>query len=102
MTKRRGQTTLEYVAAFVLIIGAIVAMVLYMKRGYMGKLRETSDEIGGGFTPLNTSSNYTRTTNGSQSDKRFDNGQTDTNITKMEADRTGSETVDALSGEKLF
>ena len=51
LTHRRGQSTMEYALVIAVVIGALLAMQFYMKRGVQGKLRSSADEIGEAFSP---------------------------------------------------
>lgn len=42
----KGQSTLEYAAIIAVVVAAIVALNVYMKRGIEGHLRNASDDIG--------------------------------------------------------
>ena len=70
MRKRtRGQSTLEYAVIIAVVVGGLMAMQYYIKRGYAGRLRASSDEMGEQFDPYaysahldyNQSSNVTQT-----------------------------------------
>ena len=64
---RRGQGTLEYVVLIVVVVTALLAMQLYMKRGVQGKLRSSTDDIGEQFSPTAYHGNFLTTQNsGSQ------------------------------------
>ncbi len=63
--KNRGQSTLEYAFVVAVIVGALIAMQIYIKRSMEGKMKSTSDEIGEGYSAH--SSKYVNTTN-SESD----------------------------------
>lgn len=56
---RRGQSTLEYAVVIAVVVGALVAMQYYIKRGVQGKLRESSDQIGEQYSAGNVTSKYT-------------------------------------------
>jgi hypothetical protein len=43
---KKGQSTLEYAALIAVVVGAIIAINLYLKRGVEGHLRSASDDIG--------------------------------------------------------
>lgn len=58
--KMKGQSTLEYAILIIIIIGALLAIQVYIKRGYQGRLKSATDDIGDQFSPGNT--NYTKTT----------------------------------------
>ena len=67
MRKRRGQSTVEYAVLAAVVVGALLVMQVYMKRGISGKFRESTDRIGEQYTPytstynLNTGSTSDRT-----------------------------------------
>ncbi len=54
---KKGQSTLEYAVLIVVIIAALIAMQVYLKRGIQGRMRESSDQIGEQFSPGYTISN---------------------------------------------
>lgn len=56
---KRGQSTLEYAVLIAIIVAALVAMQVYIKRGMQGRLRQASDDIGGQFSPGYTTGTYT-------------------------------------------
>jgi len=97
--KERGQSTLEYVILVGFVVAALIAMGVYMKRGFQGRLRESTDQIGQQFSADHTSSNFTTTTNMAQTENVVA-GVTTTNITANTQTRTGSENVGALSVER--
>ena len=51
MLKRRGQSTLEYAIIVSVVIGGLLVMQHYIKRGYQGKLKSASDDMGEQFDP---------------------------------------------------
>ncbi len=54
--KRRAQSTLEYAVLIVIVIGALLTIQTYVKRGIQGRLRQASDDIGDQFdTDINMS-----------------------------------------------
>jgi len=53
---KRAQSTLEYAVLIVVIIGALLAIQTYIKRGVQGRLKSASDDIGDQFSPDNTNS----------------------------------------------
>ena len=60
LRKMRGQSTLEYAVLIIIIIGALLAIQVYVKRGVQGRLRSAADDIGDQFSPGNT--NITKAT----------------------------------------
>ena len=47
----RGQSTVEYVVVTAVVIAALLATTIYMKRGKMGDLGRATDQIGSQFNP---------------------------------------------------
>lgn len=45
---KRAQTTAEYAIVIALIVGAVVAMQVYVKRGLQGRMRDAVDHTGAG------------------------------------------------------
>lgn len=60
LRKFKGQSTLEYAVLIIIIIGALLSIQVYIKRGIQGRLRSAADDIGDQFSPGNT--NFLRTT----------------------------------------
>ena len=52
--KRKGQSTVEYVVLIIVIIGALLSIQIYIKRGISGRLKSASDDIGDQFSVGNT------------------------------------------------
>ena len=50
----KGQSTLEYAILIIIIIGALLSIQVYIKRGVQGRLKDATDDIGGQFSPGNT------------------------------------------------
>lgn len=47
---RRGQSTAEYAILFGLVVGALVAMQVYIRRGLQGRVKDAVDFTGSGGT----------------------------------------------------
>ncbi len=58
LRKIKGQSTVEYAVLIVVVIGALLAMQQYLKRGLSGSVKSSSDQIGEQFSPGNV--NYYR------------------------------------------
>lgn len=56
---KKAQSTLEYGVIIAVIVAALVAMQVYLKRGVQGRLRQASDDIGEQFSPGYTSGTTT-------------------------------------------
>ena len=51
---KSGQSTLEYAILTVIVIGALMSIQIYVKRGVQGRLKSAGDDIGDQFSPNNT------------------------------------------------
>ena len=51
LIKRRAQSTLEYALMIAVVVGALIAMQVYVKRGLQGKLKDSTDQIGEQYSP---------------------------------------------------
>ncbi|MBM3250503.1 MAG: class III signal peptide-containing protein [Candidatus Omnitrophica bacterium] len=96
--KKKGQTTLEYAILIGVVAAALIAMQVYLKRGYQGKLRASADDMGDQFSPELTT--YTFTTNSlTNSNEAVGSGTTTTTINNQFSNRYGNEEVDDLADE---
>ena len=94
LRKIKGQSTLEYAVLIIIIIGALLSIQAYIKRGIQGRLKQATDDVGEQFSVGNQ--NYLRTVN-SQSSTRdtFINGQSVSAI-------LGNETVNVTSFSNII
>ena len=60
---KRGQSTLEYAILVVIVIGALLSIQVYVKRGLQGRMKDSADNIGSQYSPDNTEYSKTVTTN---------------------------------------
>jgi uncharacterized protein (UPF0333 family) len=75
LNQKRGQRTLEYAVLIVVIIGALLSIQVYMKRGIQGRLKSAADDIGDQYSDGNT--NIIKTTNRySNTSETFNAGNT--------------------------
>ncbi|MBI4308987.1 MAG: hypothetical protein HY591_01505 [Candidatus Omnitrophica bacterium] len=65
MKKYNGQTTLEYVVLIIIIVGALLAMQVYIKRGFQGRWKSTVDDFADQYDPgkINSLVNYSLVSN---------------------------------------
>jgi cytoskeletal protein RodZ len=54
LNQKRGQSTLEYAVLTVIIIGALLSIQFYIKRGVQGRLKSATDDIGDQYSVGNT------------------------------------------------
>ena len=87
LRKMKGQSTLEYAILIVIIIGALLSIQVYIKRGLQGRLKSATDDIGDQYSPGNT--NITATTSTfSQTRDTFTQGSS---ISNLQAPETTTE-----------
>jgi len=48
--RKRAQSTAEYAVLIALVVGAVVAMQVYVKRGIQGRIRDVVDDVSLGGT----------------------------------------------------
>ena len=102
LSKKRAQTTLEYAILIGVIVAGLIAMQVYLKRGFQGKLKEGADTMGQQFSPGHTTANYTTNTF-TNSTETVDNSQiTKTDIHLQETNRVGNEAVDKFANEQWW
>ncbi|MCK5083814.1 MAG: hypothetical protein KAR31_12975 [Candidatus Omnitrophica bacterium] len=83
--RQKGQSTLEYAILIIIIIGALLSIQVYIKRGIQGRLKSATDDIGTQFSPGNTNVIKTMRTS-SRSSETFLEGVTKSKL--LEEERT--------------
>jgi cytoskeletal protein RodZ len=95
LNQRRGQSTLEYAVLIVVIIGALLTIQVYIKRGVQGRLKSAADDIGDQYSDGNT--NEVKTTNRSSSSEEtfgvVGQGISQTNLIGNELTNSSSNSV---------
>jgi len=51
MFNKKGQSTLEYALIIAVIVAGLLLMQMYIKRGYAGRLKSSTDDMGEQFDP---------------------------------------------------
>ena len=95
----RAQSTLEYAMIIAVVVGGLIAMQIYMKRGVEGKLRESTDDIGYQFDAEKTTFDHTLKRPGT-SVQTITGGVTTSSITDGERTETRTETVSEWGDEE--
>ena len=97
---KRGQSTLEYAILIIIIIGALLSIQVYIKRGVQGRLKQASDDIGDQFSVGNQNTILTTSVTSTTNDT-FSGGVTRSEIVVDEVTNvTGSSNV--LNTEQEF
>ena len=104
MLNRRGQGAFEIMLLIIVVLGALLAMNIYMKRGIMGKLRESSDQIGEQFSAQYSDVNLSTSYVSNRNETIVANGLSVSSIRGTENQtRSGYEAINTnLSVEKTF
>lgn len=63
LQKKNSQSTLEYAVLIAVIAIALICTHVIIKRGYQGRLRESSDQMGDQFSPGHTTASTNTTSN---------------------------------------
>lgn len=62
--KRQGQLAVEYVVILTIVVGALLAMQMYFKRGIQGRIKASADSVGEQYDPLTTEGSITQRVSG--------------------------------------
>ena len=92
--RKKGQSTLEYAVLIIIIIGALLSIQVYIKRGIQGRLKGAADDIGDQFSPGNT--NWIQTMSvGSRTNETFKAGVSASTL-------LGNETTSTVTNMHLY
>jgi hypothetical protein len=100
MSKRKGQSTLEYAIIIAVVVGGLMIMQHYVKRGYQGRLKSASDDMGQQFDPGNFSGNITTEQSARVSQVVSQRVTTTTQLADQTSNRTGRETQGAWNASQ--
>ena len=81
--KKKGQSTVEYAILIIIIIGALLAMQVWLKRSISGRLKSAGDDIGDQFSPGNTNV-VKRTVVNSYTEESFVSGESKSTLLENE------------------
>lgn len=62
--ERKGQLAVEYVVILIIVMGALLAMQMYFKRGIQGRVKSSVDSVGEQYDPLTTEADVTQRVSG--------------------------------------
>ena len=85
--QKRGQSTLEYAVLIVVIIGALLTIQVYFKRGIQGRMKSATDDIGDQYSDGNTNVLKVVSTF-SNTEEAFSNGVSSYNLLNAENTNT--------------
>ena len=75
MYRKKGQSTLEYALITAVVIAGLLLMQHYMKHGYAGRLKSSTDDIGEQYDPSKYSAKF-KVTNKSYTQQSAKEGAT--------------------------
>lgn len=103
MFNRKGQSTLEYALIIAVIVGGLLLMQYYVKRGYAGRLKSASDDMGEQYDPTTYSGNFDITQYSKAKQEVVDRESKTTQTADQYNKKTGSESIGAWSeSEDIF
>lgn len=94
--KKRGQSTLEYALIIAVVVSALIVINLYMKKGVLGRLKESTDQVGRQFDSEGNFSNAWQTASSSSSIITESRNTTYSNTTSA-----GAMTTNITQGENI-
>lgn len=90
----RGQSITEYTVFITVMVMALLAMQIYLKRGVQGKIKDMADSISPSlYNPNTTTSNYT-TSRSRQYTSTYARGVANTTVLLDSTNRTGYDYVE--------
>ncbi len=76
--REKAQSTVEYAIIIAVVISALLTMQWWMRCGVMGKLHDSSDQIGDQFNPFAAAHNVNKTFNSTRTDGSLASGASNT------------------------
>ncbi|MDD5595374.1 MAG: hypothetical protein PHY94_03905 [Candidatus Omnitrophica bacterium] len=97
---KRAQATLEYAVLIAVIAGALITMKNYLKRGYQGKMRQNSDQLGQQFATKTVVESGSDTTSiSAEKSVLGQSGSGSHSVTKQSSKETGADIGDEYWGK---
>ena len=78
LLRKKGQSVLEYAVLIVVVVAAVLAVQIYLRRAYQGRVRSSIDSIGQQYDTGNMNIDRTITTANQVTDEYF--GMQDDNV----------------------
>ncbi len=107
LKNHRGQNTAEYAIVIALIIGAVIAMQIYVKRGLQGRMKDATDYVATETSELGATKQYEpyyseqsmTSAQKSTTDIEAQEGASKTTTGSQESSRTGYQQYKDTSGQ---
>jgi len=100
MFNRKGQSTLEYTLIIAVVVGGLLLMQHYVKRGYAGRLKSASDEMGEQFDPSAYTANFTINQSSNVQQTVNNRVSTTNHLAPQTSTKTGSEGIAAWNANQ--
>ncbi len=95
LKKMKGQSTLEYAVLVIIVIGALLSIQVYIKRGVQGRLKSAADDIGDQYSVGNTNVRKVTTTISNTTDQ-FGQGSVGISVSSLRADEVTRTQVNSV------
>ena len=99
---RTGQSAVEYAVMIAVVIAALLALNIYIKRGFMGRYRSYGDQAGSQFSFANGTTNVTENIVSSRNENTSSKGLINTTYTKDTQNRNEVSNLSNVGNENLF
>ncbi len=99
MFKRKGQSTVEYAMIIAVVVGGLLLMQHYVRRGLSGRYKSSSDDLGEQFDPSSYSANFNVSQSSNVSQTYLNKTYKTTHRANQESTRTGNETLGAYAND---
>ncbi len=97
MFKRKGQSTVEYAMIIAVVVGGLLLMQHYVRRGISGRYKSSSDDLGEQFDPSSYSANFNVTQKSNVSQTLVNRTYETKHLSDQTSVRAGNETLDAYT-----
>ena len=102
LKKRNGQSVVEYAVMVAVVIAALIALNIFIKRGFMGRYRSYGDQAGTQFSFAAGTTNISETVNSVRGERTYENGMSTTNYVTDRQNRTEIMNLRNVGNENLF
>lgn len=103
MLNRKGQSTLEYALIIAVVVAGLLLMQYYVKRGYAGRLKTASDDMGEQYDPTVYSGYFNTVQSSRVAQTVLDRTSRTEHLDAQISTKIGNETVNAWTeNENLY
>ena len=101
LRKMKGQSTLEYAVLIIIVIGALLSIQVYIKRGIQGRMRSATDDIGEQYAPGNTNV-MKMTITSAVTQETFSDGVTSSTLIDSDEETTITSNQEIINAEQPY